>query len=164
MVDIARFAPTASNTQEISYIIVCNKEILEKATEIVVEWMEEQIENKIHWSFPRHTRNYRENKIDSILRDAPHLILGIAPKDFKNGRENTISSFTYLELFATTLGLGSCWAGLFEMCAFSDYYPLLKLFNIPTGKVITGAVMVGYPKYKYKRLVDRNKLAVTFIK
>lgn len=164
LVDIARFAPTASNTQEISYIIVCNKEILEKATEIVVEWMEEQIENKIHWSFPRHTRNYRENKIDSILRDAPHLILGIAPKDFKNGRENTISSFTYLELFATTLGLGSCWAGLFEMCAFSDYYPLLKLFNIPTGKVITGAVMVGYPKYKYKRLVDRNKLAVTFIK
>jgi hypothetical protein len=50
------------------------------------------------------------------------------------------------------------------MCAFSNYYPLLKLFNIPTDKVITGAVMVGFPKYKYKRLVDRDPLDITFIK
>ena len=27
----------------------------------------------------------------------------------------------------------------------------------------TGAVMVGYPKYTYARLVDRNPLEVTFI-
>jgi hypothetical protein len=39
----------------------------------------------------------------------------------------------------------------------------LQLFNIPEDKVITGAVMVGYPKYKYKELVDRNPLDVLFI-
>jgi len=41
--------------------------------------------------------------------------------------------------------------------------PLLKLFNIQEGKKITAAVMVGYPKYSYKRLVERNPLEVTFI-
>lgn len=164
LLDVTRFAPTASNTQGISYIIILDKNILEKATEIVIEWMEGQLENPIHWSFSRHIKNYRENKIDTILRGAPHLILAAAPKNFKNGRENTISYFTYLELFATTLGLASCWAGLLEMCAFSNYPPLLELFNIPEDKVITGAVMVGYPKYKFKRLVDRNKLQVKFIK
>jgi len=45
-----------------------------------------------------------------------------------------------LELFATTLGLGSCWAGLLEMCAFDNCHPLLELFNIPKDKVLTGAV------------------------
>ena len=40
---------------------------------------------------------------------------------------------------------------------------MLKLFNIPEGKKITAAVMVGYPKYSYKRLVDRNPLDVTFL-
>jgi hypothetical protein len=49
------------------------------------------------------------------------------------------------------------------MCAFSNYLPLLQLFNISNDKVITGAVMVGYPKYKYKKLVDRNPLDVLFI-
>lgn len=164
LVDIARFAPTASNSQGISYIVVENKEILETAVKVIIEWMEQQLENSPHWSFPSHVHAYREDGVDTILRNAPHLILATASRNFKNGRENTISSFSYVELFATTIGLGSCWAGLFEMCAFSNYYPLLKLFNIPTDKVITGAVMVGFPKYKYKRLVDRNPLDVTFIK
>ena len=57
-----------------------------------------------------------------------------------------------MELFATTLGLGSFWAGLFEMCAFDNYYPLLELFNIPKNKVLTGAVMVGYPQYGYNKV------------
>ncbi|MBV4418448.1 nitroreductase family protein [Clostridium tyrobutyricum] len=160
LVDIARFAPTASNTQGLSYIIVYDKKILEKATKIIVQWMESQLENPYHYSFPHHVKNYRENGNDTILRNAPHLILAIAPHDFKNGRENTISSLSYVELFATALGLGSCWAGLFEMCVFANYSPLLNLFNIPEGKVITGAIMVGYPKYKYKRLVDRNPISI----
>ena len=163
LVNIAHYAPTASNSQGIAYVIVENKNILEKATKVVYEWMEQQLENPSHWSFARHVQTHKETGADTILRNAPHLILATAPKGFKNGRENTISGFTYLELYATAIGLGSCWAGLFEMCAFSDYSPLLQLFNIPEDKVITGAVMVGYPKYKYKELVDRNPLDVLFI-
>lgn len=162
LINITRFAPTAGNTQGLSYIIVKDKKILEHATKVIVEWMEQQLKNPSHWSFSRHVNAYRDTNIDTVLRDAPHLILATAPRDFKNGRENTISAFSYLELFATTLGLGSCWAGLFEMCAFSNYSPLLQLFNIPADKIITGAVMIGYPKYKYKRLVDRNPLDVVF--
>jgi len=161
LINIAHYAPTASNSQGISYIIVENKKILEKAIKIIYEWMEKQL--SLHWSFSRHVQTHKTTGIDTVLRNAPHLILATAPKDFKNGRENTISQLTYAELYATTIGLGSCWAGLFEMCAFSNYLPLLSLFNIPEDRVITGAVMVGYPKYKYKKLVDRNPLDVTFI-
>ena len=165
LLDIARFAPTASNSQGISYIVVKDKEILKKATKVVIEWMEVQIKTSTstHWSFPYHICNYKENGIDGILHDAPNLILATAAKKFKNGRENTISSLTYLELFATSLGLGSCWAGLFEMCAFSNYSPLLKLFDIPEDKEFTGAVMIGYPQYSYKSLVDRNPLEITWL-
>ena len=161
--NIAHYAPTGSNSQGISYLIVENKNILEKAIKVVYEWMGKQLENPSHWSFARHVQTHKETGADTILRNAPHLILATAPKGFKNGRENTISALSYLELYAPTLGLGSCWAGLFEMCAFSNYLPLLELLNIPKDKVITGAVMVGYPKYKYKKLVDRNPLDVLFI-
>jgi nitroreductase/NAD-dependent dihydropyrimidine dehydrogenase PreA subunit len=164
LINIAHYAPTASNSQGISYIIVENKDLLEKATKLIVEWMEKQLEMPSHhWSFLRHVQNYKTAGIDSILRNAPHLIIATAPKNFKNGRENTISALTYAELYATTIGLGSCWAGLFEICAFSNYSPLMSLFNIPEDNVITGALMVGYPKYKYKKLVDRNPLKFEFI-
>ncbi|WP_317310249.1 nitroreductase family protein [Clostridium thermobutyricum] len=163
LINITRFAPTASNGQNISYIVINNKKKLEEATKIIIDWMENQLDNPMHWSFPSHVRAYREKKIDKVLRDAPALILAIAPRGFKNGRENSISQLSYLELFATTLGLASCFAGLFEMCAFSSYEPLLKHLNIPNDKVITGAVMVGYPKYTYKRLVDRNELNIKII-
>lgn len=166
LIDVARFAPTAGNKQGLSYIVVEDRRIIDKATEITIEWMEEQLKQKTlpRWnSFPYHIRNYHEKGIDTVLRDAPHLILAVSPKNLSTGRENTIFSFAYLELFANTLGLGSCWAGLLEMCAFTGHYPLLNLFNIPEDKKITGAVMVGFPKYSYKRLVDRNPLDLTWL-
>lgn len=163
LVNIAHYAPTASNSQGISYIIIDDKNILENASKIVFEWMEDQLKNPSHWSFSRHVRNYKATGIDTVLRNAPNIILATAPKNFKNGRANAISQLTYAELYAPTIGLGSCWAGLFEMCAFAGYSPLLSLFNIPEDRVITGAIMVGYPKYKYQKLVDRNPLDVSFI-
>ena len=97
------------------------------------------------------------------MRGASCLILATADVDFPRGRENSIFSLAYLELYAPTLGLGSCWAGMFERIALKDNSPILKLFNIPKDKKITGAVIVGYPKYTYPRLVDRNPLKFTFI-
>jgi nitroreductase/NAD-dependent dihydropyrimidine dehydrogenase PreA subunit len=163
LVDIARFAPAPGNSQGISYIVVEDKKILKEATEVTINWMEAQIRYPSNLNFPLQVRAFREDGIDKILRDAPVLIVATAPKKIEKGRESTILSFAYLELYATALGLGSCFAGLFEMCAFSNYYPLLELLNIPEGKVITGALIVGYPKYSYKRLVDRKQIDITWI-
>ena len=106
---------------------------------------------------------YTEKGIDTILRGAPSIILAIADVDFRRGRENSIFSLAYMELYAPILGLGSCWAGVFENIALKDNSPMLKLFNIPKDKKITGAVMVGYPKYNYPRLVERNPLKFNFL-
>lgn len=156
LVDIAHFAPSGSNRQSISYIIVDDKETLKKASEVTIKWLESNLQSL------EYTINaYRKNGIDSILRDAPSLILATAPKDFPRGRENTMICLTYLELFAPTLGLGTCWAGIFEICALAEDSPMLELFKIPEDKKITGAVMVGYARNRFARMVDRNPLEVT---
>lgn len=160
LVEIARFAPTASNAQGVSYVVVEDKAAIEKATEVAIQWLEK--DRLFHRIFNNIIKTYREKGIDSILRGAPCLILTTTEKDFLRGRENSIFSLTYLELYAPVLGLGSCWAGLFEICALAENSPILKLFNIPTDKKITGAVMVGYPQYRYSKLVNRKPLDVTF--
>jgi len=160
LVDIARLAPTGSNSQGISFLVVEDKQLVKKAVELTIRMIEK---SPLKDSLKGLISIYRENGVDSILRGAPNLIIATADKDFSNARANSISCLTYLELFAPSLGLGTCWAGFFEYCASIKGSPLLKLFNIPEGKTITAAVMVGYPKYTYKRLVDRKPLEVTFL-
>ncbi|MBU3113641.1 nitroreductase family protein [Clostridium lacusfryxellense] len=160
LVDIARLAPTGSNSQGISFIVVEDKQLVKKAVELTIRMIEK---SPLKDSLKGLLSRYREDGIDTILRGAPNLIITTADKDFSGARGNSISCLTYLELFAPSIGLGTCWAGFFEYCAGIKGSPLLKLFNIPEGKIITAAVMVGYPKYSYKKLVDRNPLEVTYL-
>lgn len=160
LVNIAHYAPTGSNMQGISYVVIDDRNILDQAVEMTIK----ELENDpiLSQRYANYINIYREKGIDIILRGAPHLVLATADAEFPRGRENAIFTLAYLELYAPTLGLGSCWAGILERLALKDHSPLLPLFNIPEGKKITGAVMVGYPKYSYPRLVDRNPLEVTF--
>ncbi|MFL0198566.1 nitroreductase family protein [Clostridium sp. WILCCON 0269] len=161
LVNIAHYAPTGHNLQGVSYIIIDNRKILDEAVKVTVDKLKN--DKALSGKFDDFIKVYIEKGIDTILRGAPSLILAITGEDFPRGRENTIFSLAYMELYAPTLGLGSCWAGIFERIALKDNSPMLKLFNIPKGKKITGAVMVGYPKYNYPRLVERSPLKVDFL-
>ncbi len=160
LIDVARLAPTATNSQGISFIVVQNRQLLEQALEITIQMIES---SPLRHLVEDAVQSYREDGYDSVFRGAPNLIIATSDKNFPNGRDNAVSSLTYLELYAPSLGLGSCWAGIFEYCIAIENSPLLKLFNISEDKKVVGAVMVGYPKYSYKRLVDRNPLEATFI-
>jgi nitroreductase/NAD-dependent dihydropyrimidine dehydrogenase PreA subunit len=162
LVEVANLAPTGSNTQGISYLIIDDKKTLETIVEECVKWFEDH--PVFHNYLGGLIKGYREENADGILRDAPSLILSLADKDFRNARENSIFSLTYLELFAPSLGLGSCWAGILEVCARSEDSPIHKLLNLSEKKIITGCVMVGYPKHTFKRFTERQPLSASFYK
>ncbi|HBF39185.1 MAG TPA: ferredoxin [Firmicutes bacterium] len=169
LLDIARFAPTACNSQGISYHVIDNKEFLHRISSVIADWTEEAIKSGPLKNSPwvHNTANtisqYRNSGKDTILRDAPCLIIATAKTEqFSLGRDNTHFSFSYVQLYAPTLGLGSCWSGLFEYCATDKYQPLLSLLEIPQNRVITGGLLIGYPVYHFQRLVDREPLQVTW--
>lgn len=169
LLDIGRFAPTACNSQGVSYHVVDNPPTLKEITAAIADWAEEDLKHgslgKSPWS--KNTANtircYCEKGEDTILRDAPCLIIAMADKDRAAvGRDNTHFSLTYVQLYAPALGLGTCWSGLFEYCAATEYLPLLRLLKLPKDKIITGALIVGYPVYSFKRLVDRDSLQISW--
>lgn len=157
LVNVAHYAQSGHNLQGISYVIVDDRNLLDQAVELVIqEYEKEHVSSDF-------IKLYREKGVDTVLRGASGLILATADRNFFRGRENSVIALTYLELFAPTLGLGSCWAGILERIAMKEGSPLARFFHIPEDKKITGAVMVGYPKYTYPREVDRNPLEVTFL-
>ena len=164
LVNIARFAPTASNSQGISYRVVDDRALLDKTVEMTIDWMEKTVQagGGYHKSFPRYVRAFRETGHDGIFRNAPSLVAASALATLKSGRDNTVFSLAYLELFAGSMGLGSCWAGLFELYAAANQEQVNGLLGIHPGHVLTGAVMVGYPRHRYHKLVDRDPLNITW--
>lgn len=170
LLDIARMAPTACNSQGVAYHIVDNPETLRQISAAVIEWTESELKNSPAMAAAKYAphlammvEQYRQKGEDVVLRSAPCLIVAVTEKNsFATGRDNTYISFAYLQLFATSLCLGTCWAGLFEYCAASGYAPLLKLLNLPKNMQVTSGMMVGYPKYTYYRLVARDPLQVTW--
>lgn len=169
LLDIARFAPTACNSQGVSYHVVDDRATLKAMAAVIADWAEEDLNHgalgKSQWS--RNTANtirrYREKGEDTILRNAPCLMIALAEKGMAGlGRDNTHFALTYVQLFAPALGLGTCWSGLFEYCGAAGYEPLLRLLNLPGDKNITGALIAGYPVYSFKRLVERDPLQISW--
>ena len=98
---------------------------------------------------------------DVVLRKAPALIVASAPKQDPNGMVDVTLALSYLELAATAMGLGTCWAGLVQGALLSSPQ-LKKEMGIPESHPHHYPMMLGYPKPKYFRLPERKTPKITW--
>ena len=89
------------------------------------------------------------------------LIAHAAEKGFCPEADCSIATAT-LELAASAMGLGACWAGIFMMAA-NNYIPLIEYLHIPEDHKVYAALMMGHPKLKYHRIPSRNESKVSWI-
>ena len=68
-------------------------------------------------------------------------------------------ALTYLELAAYSMGIGACWAGFIQAAA-TYAQSLFRYLQLPEGHASFGAMMIGYPKYKFTRIPMRNDARV----
>ena len=164
LLDVARYAPTAGNSQGLYYIVIRDSDKIKAIADAVANWMEDEVaagtENKRY--FTTVLRAYRERGQDIIARHAPCLVFALARRLNITGVSNAEQSWAYAELFAPTIGLGTTIAGFIQSCGIAGYQPLLDLVGVPGKQNIVGTLMVGYPKYKYKRMPERQHLKIEF--
>ena len=164
VLNVARMAPTATNTQGISYIVIRDKQKLRRIADLVLEWMHLAAKTvPIMRLYARAAQAEVDKGKEYILRDAPALVVAIgSKKDIHRTHDSGHSCLSYAELYAPTLGLGTCWAGFFEHAGEAEYEPLLELLGVPDDKIIAGGILMGYPKVRYRNIVERQPLDVTF--
>ena len=155
LLDIVRWSPTASNVQPVHWLVIENRETSHKITKLVVEWLKEG------GVLPGILEAW-ESGYDCILCGAPNLLIAHAQeKNFSPVIDCTIATTTF-ELAASSLGVGTCWAGIFMM-AVNTYSPLIEYLNIPNGHNVFSALMFGYPKFQYHRIPTRNEANISWI-
>ncbi len=164
LIDMARYAPSGSNMQPVQWLVILEPEKVQELGAMVVDWMKQLIGEKSPLAdllrFDRVVASWQEGK-DRVLRGAPHLVIAHAP-----GRERTAAAactiaLSYLELAAGSLSLGTCWAGYFTTAAGS-WPPLAEALAMPDDHSVFGAMMVGYPRFPYRRLPLRNPARITW--
>lgn len=162
LLQIARYAPSGHNSQGLSYLLVDGEDSLKTISQIVVEWMRETVVSQPELAARLHMPGIikaSERGEDRILRNAPALIVATASKELRAAQITTYLALEYVEIYATTLGLGTCWAGFTQVCA-QQHPALAKFLEIPEDHAVMGMLMAGYPLYHYYRLPERNPLEV----
>ena len=164
LIDIARYAPSGHNAQDAKWLVLENREELHTLSGIAVDWMRWMMENMSQIALSMHMDRAIlrwESGVDSILRGAPALIIAYGEKENVRATTTCTIALTYLELAATSLDLGGCWAGYFNAAAI-HFPPMAEALSLPEGHQSCGAMMVGYPKFRYHRLPLRNTPNITW--
>ena len=163
--DTARFVPTGRNTQGVSFIALMDSAKVRVLSEKVVDWMAEMIDGGAEWAkvYKGVVRVQRETGKDMIFRGAPHLLLAVADRTHPYGTDNARLGMVYARTQAAALGLGTCWAGFFEIYAKARPEEWSAFLGLSDNRTLGAAVMVGYPQFEYYRLVDRQPLKIEFI-
>jgi nitroreductase/NAD-dependent dihydropyrimidine dehydrogenase PreA subunit len=164
IINVARYAPSGSNSQMVQWLVIENSGEVKRLSGMVIEWMRAIMQAKPHrakeWLFDILVDTW-DRGIDPVSRGAPHLIVAHAPKDGPFAEGNSYIALTYLELAAHSLGLGTCWGGMFQ-AAISSHQPLADALELPEGNKSYGVMMLGYPKSAFHRMPLRNEPVITW--
>jgi len=167
LVDIARYAPTAHNSQNFEFLVIRNKEVIRDLagrTAIfygnlhkllsapgvnLPPWLQSHMRGfQLNWEY------YQQGK-DRIFRNAPALIIVHAPTENASSAQNCHLAMAHIIIQAHAMGLGTCIIGYFITAAERDP-SIIKELGIPEKNKIFTCCTVGYPALAFRRLVQRK--------
>jgi nitroreductase/NAD-dependent dihydropyrimidine dehydrogenase PreA subunit len=158
LIDIAHYAPTGHNGQDVEWLVIDNREALLNIEKTGAGWMRDIIEKQPQMAERMNFKGmlaHQEKDNGGLMRGAPALVVAVSGKNNPMALIDCTIAMTTLELSATSLGLGGCWAGLVYFMA-NSYPPAREALGIPPDKAGYAFMMLGYPKYQYSRLVARQ--------
>ncbi len=155
LIELTRWTPTARNLQPVHWMVAHNPETVKSFAGMVVNRMKETN------YMPPITKAW-DKGLDMIMRGAPHLIIAHADSSGFNPGADCSIALAAIETAAPSFGLGACWAGFFMGMA-NVYLPIVEKLNLPANHKVYGALMIGYPKFKYHRIPPRNAARISYM-
>jgi NAD-dependent dihydropyrimidine dehydrogenase PreA subunit/nitroreductase len=180
------FAPPSFPPLKTEIVVVQDKELINKSLPHMVNWYNDllkrlknplikyiihkkagperfqTIQNHVVPMFRIKLPSMLNSTEDAITRNAQAIILFHADRHSDNYRSDIYIALGYALLKAHSLGIGASAIDLIPPAV--ERIPYLKnLFQIPEENEVVASMILGYPKYKYKRAIHRQLKSVTWI-
>jgi len=181
LVEMCRYCPTGSNLQTVQIKIITNPEKRTELSDLTIGYfmdMGKQVETEVEkiisegkeipeefafWKeFTARYKRLRLAKdlgIDPIFHKAPVVMVFHSPPSPSTPKDDCVIAAQTVVLAAMTMGLGTCYIGLFNM-AVNNSLSIQKELDLPSGNSVHSVLVMGYPSLKYLKAVDRKPITV----
>lgn len=164
--DMLPYIPTGCNSHKLHFSIVEKKSVMRALKEKVNTRLIKLLNNKVLSPVVKHFEVYKnsfEKGEDIIFRGAPHMIVVSSPILAPCAPQDPIIALSYIELYANSLGFGTCWCGYGEIC-MKIFPELCELLEIPRGYTPVYTMLLGKPAVKYARTPQPEPYTISEIK
>jgi ferredoxin len=165
LIEVARYAPTGGNSQSVQWLVITDKSKIKKIAGLTVDWVRQIVKDpRVIAASPYLPMVVMawDMGYDSVLRNAPAIVVASAPGEIMTGQVDVTIAQTYLDLMAPAMGLGACWAGLLQGALMGS--PSLKAeAGIPADHLHHYPMMLGYNDIHYFRLPERKAPKIVFV-
>ena len=104
----------------------------------------------------------RDAGFDPIFYEAPAVAIFHSPiMRTVTPKDNCVIASTTMGLLARTMGLETTYIALFE-AASKGHKPLKDALRLPEGNEVLSVLVIGYPKIKFLRAVDRKPIKTSW--
>lgn len=153
--DMLKYIPTGCNYNSLYFSIVESKSIMDKIRNYTYDRILKLISNKFTEKYAGKFVKYKqaiEKGEDVIYRGAPHMIVVSSAIKAPCANVDPIIALSYFELYAQSLGIGTCWCGFAQTC-FKLMPKLSSVVKIPDGYKPVYVMLFGKSKVKYNRTI-----------
>lgn len=184
LVDLCRYTPTGSNRQNVEITVIQDRDLIQRLSDHTVDFFENNIDEFVKEAeeymtngkeAPQITQSVltmrdtlklvvsaRKFGFEVIFHRAPAVMIFHSPTETSSPKDDCVIASTTVTLAARTMGLETCYIGLFEFVA-NKYKPIVEELNLPPGNKVFSIIVLGYPKLKYLKTVDRKPMKVRWL-
>jgi nitroreductase/NAD-dependent dihydropyrimidine dehydrogenase PreA subunit len=185
LIEVGIYGGTSSNGQSEKFVVIQDRKLLSQLEEMVIDVLwnsgmkylgsrRGQILAKtklggemLTQAIPYHhvIKNRRKNNElgGMIFRNAPVVMVIHGLRTNFMAHANCSIAARNMEIMAKTIGLGTCWVGYLPLAAHLAKKKIERYLEIPDSHSIYGAVMVGYPKFEYRKIIPRKEREIRWI-
>jgi nitroreductase/NAD-dependent dihydropyrimidine dehydrogenase PreA subunit len=180
LIEAARYAPTGANAQSMKYVVLQDRNTLDELTRLTIETYRIGLgmvepdanildDDPLIYEGMRADASYYQPILDNydqgedpLFYRAPVLIVIHAHRDTPCPVEDSTLAAYNMMLSAESMGLGTCFIGLFYPRATRSK-AIRTILEIPQKHEIYMAFTLGYPAVQYHRVSDRKVPRVRWI-
>jgi nitroreductase/NAD-dependent dihydropyrimidine dehydrogenase PreA subunit len=183
LLDVTRWTPSASNARAIHWLVIDEPERIaafSRGTVAVLGRMARLVRNPLLWpilvlalgkeaakkahrsaaSYHRLTERLARGE-DPIFFHAPVLLIAHGREWMRFDRDDAIYAAYNLMLAAERLDLGTCQIGFFQF-ALARSRRLRRALGLPKGRRSEVSLVLGYPKFPFRRALPRRGPTLTW--
>lgn len=160
------YIPTGCNFNGLHFSFIETKTAMDDIRNYVNKKVLNLISNKFTQKYAGKFAKYKtafEKGEDIIFRNAPHMIVVSSAINAPCANVDPIIALSYVELYAQSLGIGTCWCGFAQSC-FKILPRLSNMVDIPDGYKPVYVMLLGNPAVDYHRTIIPEKYPISEVK